>query len=55
MGFNTGLDVMKIIEAGKRAEEILGQPLRSNVIRCGPVSHEATPAEKGEGSKIAEA
>jgi len=28
-----------MIENGKRAEEILGQELRANVIRSGPVNH----------------
>ncbi|MDH3285729.1 MAG: hypothetical protein OEQ13_13440, partial [Acidobacteriota bacterium] len=52
MGVATGVDIPKLIEAGKRAEEILGQPLRSQVIRSGPVSHVPTSAEKGAGAKI---
>ena len=42
MGVNTGIDINSMIENGKRAEEIIGQPLRANVIRSGPVNHEAT-------------
>jgi hydroxymethylglutaryl-CoA lyase len=39
MGVDTGIDVHAMIENGKRAEEIIGQPLRANVIRSGPVNH----------------
>ncbi len=42
MGVNTGIDIKEMIENGKRAEEIIGQSLRANVIRSGPVNHEAT-------------
>jgi hydroxymethylglutaryl-CoA lyase len=38
-GVRTGIDVHKMIENGRRAEEIIGQPLRANVIRSGPVNH----------------
>jgi hydroxymethylglutaryl-CoA lyase len=41
MGISTGIDVESMIENGKRAEEIIGQQLRANVIRSGPVNHEA--------------
>ncbi len=40
MGVDTGIDVAKMIENGRRAEEVIGQPLRANVIRSGPVNHE---------------
>ena len=39
MGTTTGIDVNTMIDNGKRAEEIIGQQLRANVIRCGPVNH----------------
>jgi hydroxymethylglutaryl-CoA lyase len=42
MGVTTGIDIHAMIENGKRAEEIIGQPLRANVIRSGPVNHEAS-------------
>jgi hydroxymethylglutaryl-CoA lyase len=42
MGVHTGIDIDAMIENGKRAEDIIGQPLRANVIRSGPVNHEAT-------------
>lgn len=47
MGVQTGIDIDRYIECGARAEEILDQPLRSNVLRCGRVNHEPkefTPA-----------
>ncbi len=39
MGVSTGVDVTRMIENGLRAEEIIGQQLRANVIRSGPVNH----------------
>jgi len=38
-----------MVAAGRRAEEILGQPLRSNVIRSGPVIHAESSPEKEPG------
>lgn len=49
MGVETGIDIDAMIEAGSRAEEILGIPLRSNVVRCGRVLHEESTPDKGEG------
>ena len=47
MGVSTGVDVSAMLEAGRRAEEVLGQRLRSNVIRSGPVIHtESSPAKE---------
>jgi len=44
MGVSTGVDLELMIDAGRRAEEILEQRLRSNVIRSGPVIHtESSP------------
>ncbi|MBI5597910.1 MAG: hydroxymethylglutaryl-CoA lyase [Elusimicrobia bacterium] len=39
VGVDTGIDLDKLIETGHRAEEILEQRLRANVIRSGPVNH----------------
>lgn len=39
MGVDTGIDVDRMIRNGLRAEEILGERLRANVIRSGPVNH----------------
>jgi len=50
MGVRTGIDVGAMIEAGIRAEEILGQKLRSNVIRAGPVIHGASSPDKEPGA-----
>lgn len=46
MGVRTGIDVDRYIETGKRAEEILGQQLRSNVVRCGRVNHRPRSAAR---------
>ncbi len=42
MSVDTGIDITMMIENGKRAEEIIGRPLRANVIHSGPVNHEPT-------------
>lgn len=41
-GVDTGIDIAAMLENGRRAEEILDQRLRANVIRSGPVQHEKT-------------
>jgi hydroxymethylglutaryl-CoA lyase len=50
MGVRTGVDVGKMVEAGRRAEEVLGQRLRSNVIRSGPVIHSESAPDKEPGT-----
>ncbi|OFW07409.1 MAG: hypothetical protein A3H96_05405 [Acidobacteria bacterium RIFCSPLOWO2_02_FULL_67_36] len=40
MGADTGIDLEQLIAAGRRAEHIIGERLRSNVILAGPVKHE---------------
>lgn len=54
MGIETGIDLQKLIETGRRAEEILGQRLRSNIIRSGPVIHVESSPNKEAGAKAAE-
>ncbi|MFN7976305.1 MAG: hypothetical protein U0166_28890 [Acidobacteriota bacterium] len=39
IGVETGVDLEKLIKAGHRAEEIVGEKLRANVIWSGPVQH----------------
>ncbi len=51
-GVRTGVDIDKLIALGKRAEEVVGFPMRSNVIHAGRVDHQATAAEKGQGSGL---
>ena len=46
MGVATGIDIDALIEAGRRAEEILGQRLRSNVTRSGRVIHGESAPDK---------
>ena len=49
MGVGTTIDLELMISAGQRAEEVLGQRLRSNVIRSGPVIHAESSPEKEAG------
>jgi hydroxymethylglutaryl-CoA lyase len=53
MGVSTGVDVELMLEAGRRAEEILGQRLRSNVVRSGRVIHTESSPEKEPGRPAA--
>jgi hydroxymethylglutaryl-CoA lyase len=39
MGVATGIDIETLIDAGRRAEQIVGRRLRSNVVSAGPVIH----------------
>jgi hydroxymethylglutaryl-CoA lyase len=50
MGVRTGVDLGGMIESGIRAEDVLGQRLRSNVIRAGPVIHGESSVEKEAGA-----
>jgi hydroxymethylglutaryl-CoA lyase len=50
MGIATGVDVERTIAAGRRAEEIVGERLRSNVVRSGPVIHGESSPEKEPGA-----
>ncbi len=52
MGVKTGINLEQMIEAGHRAEAILDQRLRSNVIHSGPVLHEPSTPDKGPGTQI---
>ncbi len=55
IGVATGIDLEQLIDAGRRAEEILGQRLRSNVIRSGPVIHVESSPQKEPGAAVARA
>jgi hydroxymethylglutaryl-CoA lyase len=46
MGAETGIDLDQLIAAGRRAEEIVGYRLRSNIILSGPVIHGESSPEK---------
>ena len=37
MGIETGIDLPKLIEASRAAQEVLGRPLGAHVLRAGPV------------------
>jgi hydroxymethylglutaryl-CoA lyase len=49
MGVRTGVDVERMLDAGREAEELIGERLRSNVIRAGPVIHGESSPEKEPG------
>ncbi len=55
MGVRTGIDQEQLIDTGRRAEEILGQRLRSNIVRSGPVIHGESSPEKEAGASVARA
>ena len=41
------LDIDKLIALGHLAEEVVGFPMRSNVIHAGRVDHDPSSSEKG--------
>ncbi|MBI4953240.1 MAG: hydroxymethylglutaryl-CoA lyase [Myxococcales bacterium] len=49
MGVRTGIDLPTMIAAGQRAEEVLGQRLRSNYIHAGPVPHKGIAYDTERG------
>lgn len=48
-GIESGVDIDKLISLGRRAEEVVGFAMRSNVIHAGRVDHAPSSAEKGFG------
>ncbi len=42
MGLDMGIDLEQLIDAGRRAEAIIGNRLRSNLVLAGPVRHVAS-------------
>ena len=44
MGVDSGVDLSKLLENGRRADEVSGQRLRANIIRSGLVNHEPKKA-----------
>jgi hydroxymethylglutaryl-CoA lyase len=55
MGVETGVDLDALIETGRRAEEIVGMRLRSNVVLAGPVIHGESSPHKAAGAPPARA
>jgi hydroxymethylglutaryl-CoA lyase len=37
MGIETGVDLTKLIDASRAAQDVLGRPLGAHVLRAGPV------------------
>ena len=52
MGVETGIDVDALIAAGRRAEEIIGVRLRSNVVLAGRVIHGESAPDKEAGAAV---
>jgi hydroxymethylglutaryl-CoA lyase len=55
MGVDTGVDLSRLLAAGLRAEEIVGQRLRSNLIYAGPVIHGESSVNKAPGQAVSAA
>jgi hydroxymethylglutaryl-CoA lyase len=49
MGVETGIELDALIDAGRRAEQIVGMRLRSNVVLAGPVIHAESSPDKEAG------
>ena len=45
MGVETGIDLPRLIEASRAAQEVLGRPLGAHVLKAGPVDWHRAPAE----------
>jgi hydroxymethylglutaryl-CoA lyase len=45
MGVETGIELPRLIEASRAAQEVLGRPLGAHVLRAGPVDWQASPSE----------
>jgi hydroxymethylglutaryl-CoA lyase len=45
MGIETGIDLPRLIEASREAQEVLGRPLGAHVLRAGPVDWHPSQSE----------
>jgi hydroxymethylglutaryl-CoA lyase len=45
MGVETGIDLPRLVEASRAAQEVLGRPLGAHVLHAGPVDWEPEPSE----------
>jgi hydroxymethylglutaryl-CoA lyase len=52
MGIKTGIELETFIDTGKRAEKVVGERLRSNIIVSGPVLHVESTPDKGPGVAV---
>ncbi len=51
MGIETGIDLPRLVEASRAAQEVLGRPLGAHVLRAGPVDwHRGAPGGGGRGA-----
>jgi hydroxymethylglutaryl-CoA lyase len=45
MGVDTGIDLPRLIDASRAAQEVLGRPLGAHVLRAGPVEWSPGPGQ----------
>jgi hydroxymethylglutaryl-CoA lyase len=45
MGVETGIDLVRLIDASRAVQEVLGRPLGAHVLRAGPVEWSPAPAD----------
>jgi hydroxymethylglutaryl-CoA lyase len=51
MGIETGINLPRLIDASRAAQEVLGRPLGAHVLRAGPVDwHRGAPDRSGRGA-----
>jgi hydroxymethylglutaryl-CoA lyase len=53
MGIETGIDLGALIAAARAAQEVLGRPLGSHVLRAGPVSWDGVAADRRQEEDLA--
>lgn len=50
MGVGTGVDLVRLVEASRAAQELLGRPLGAHLITAGPIDWEPSGLQQGEGT-----
>lgn len=45
MGIETGVDLPRLVQCAKLAEELIRRPLESHVVKAGPVNHQGTSTD----------
>ena len=51
MGYETGIDLGRVVEAARAAQEVLGRPLGSHVLTAGPGRVASPPSALGRGGR----
>jgi len=50
MGVGTGVDLVRLVEASRAAQELLGRPLGAHLITAGPIDWEPSGLQQAEGT-----